>query len=235
MTTARPLSSSRGRRSLRRRAAATTRYLAQPGPGLAGTWVVVLITTAVIGGPDVATWVFLVTCCAAWAAVLLVAAVTPPAPPLSASSALLARVLTLSRTIWGAFVFAVGALYGAVVGLSFSAQPDVEGGPLGAQALAAVVLPVVQVVAGLAGWYALMACAWDLWRAGPEARLQAAQRLRDRLRAWHPEWPHEHPAAYWGQSFVLWMSSGPRPALFCYLSPLALYEVWRRLEPLLTA
>jgi hypothetical protein len=194
------------------------RWSKDPSKGLAWTWLAAAILLFYFAPLDVAVGFVGISFLACWLSMLLVAAVIPPPAKLTELSALAARLMGFVKVVWSAFVFAAGAVYGGVTGVAVSDSGAwLSSGGITACAQA-FILPLVSLVAMLVGWYALMACAYDLWRTGEDQRATSLDNVIAKL-------PHDLkrlPAMTWIRQVVLACSCGWLPWLLGYLGPLML-------------
>lgn len=192
------------------------RWLVSPTKGLGVTWIAIF-AVLLFGVRDGRLLVgFLgLSFLAGWASMLLIAAVIPPPAKLSEISALAARVMSFIKVVWSTFVFAAGAVYGGMAGVALGASGALFTSDGGWGYMQKLIWPVVGVVAVIVAWYTVMACAFDLWRAGENRRVGALARVMGEL----PPELRELPAAEWLGEVVLAFTRGWLPWLLGYLAP----------------
>lgn len=123
--------------------------------------------------------------------------------------------MSFVKVVWSAFVFAAGAVYGGMAGVALGASGALFTSDGGWGYMQTLIWPVVGVVAVIVGWDAVMACAFDLWRAGEDRRVGALARVIGKL----PPELRELRAAEWLRGVVLACSRGWLPWILGYLAP----------------
>lgn len=204
--------------SLAAAAARRGQWLASPTGGLGVTWIAILAVLVFWVRDNAALTAFLgLSFLVGWASMLVVAAAMPPPAKLSETSALAARVMNLVKVVWSAFAFAAGAVYGGMTGVALDTSGALFSADGGFSFMQALIWPLVGAVTIIGSWYAVMACAYDLWRAGEECRAQALNRVIGNL----PPELSELRVTEWLREVVLACTRGLLPWALAYLAPTA--------------
>jgi len=156
------------------------------------------------------------------ACMLTVTALMPPPRKISETSALAARLFSFAKATWAAFMFTVGAVYGGMVGVSLASTSEWQSSSNGFDYLQQFVWPIVGYVAAVAGAYAAIACAIDLYRIGQVARIDAVDRLMRTVESV----AGASQATAWLREFVQWWVTGWRPWVLAVLAPIVAPTVW---------
>lgn len=193
-----------------------------PGKGLGGLLLVGFFFSVIADRSGVAwQWYLVAVVGCWWLAIILVAAPLPPPVPLCSRSALALRVGCFAKALWRAAVFGAAAAYGALVSIDINSLPqDASGSALATKAWQTI-WPLIQLTAVAAGWYTAMACAWDLWRSGADARKQAIHTHRTKVESLTPSWQPPPPIADWLEAAMQWCVGGFRPFVAAYIAPVA--------------
>jgi len=217
----------RFRRTLHHRLPRAALWCLTPGKGLGGVILAgFFVSAAVDRGGHAALWYLVAVMGFWWLAIMLVAALIPPPEPLRNQSALVSRAGSFVKALWKAFTFGAAAAYGALVSISINALPQTAAGDELLTMAWQNIWPILQMTAVAVGWYTAMACAWDLWRSGADARQQAIHTMRTTLEPYLPPWRRNPSSLDWTEAVMRWCVGSARPAVAAYLAPVAVAVVW---------
>jgi len=146
----------------------------------------------------------LVIVAAMWLSMMIVAFIVPPPPKLADRHALVARVVMLVKAVWAVFIFAAGAAWGGFIGVALSMMKTSQWATDLFNTLGQLVWPIVGWAAIFFGWYAVMACAWDVWRTKESKKDERLIRLLSHVDKTFPEAPLGQAV----RAFMLWTCRG---------------------------
>ncbi len=159
-----------------------------------------------------------------WIAMVAVGLRVPPNRPLRETSALINRLATFIRWLWGAAVFASAGVFGAWVAI------DLESVRRSVDDVVRVSWEAIAIVLFAASTFiciiSMMGLAVDLWRAGDRRQRTIWSLTRPLMR--EPRW---RSVKLLLDSWLGWLTCGWRPFVSAYFSPLVVVGIWNSAVP----